>query len=176
MSNRPKGKNFYIDESNPLARGICDKTGFVFRHVDLVKQMEWRGNSLVWTGFLVGKPYEDVPNEQLRTILFPPDPVPVDMARPYRPTPIFWENQTTIWENLENASEAWPFFGWESWSGVADGYLAEPSGVNLTYLENQQDTPINYSSLNISQSPELTQQQVLNSLENFNWSNNGALS
>ena len=164
MSDRPKGKNFFVDDSSPLARGLCDKTGFVFRHVDLVKQMEWRGNSLVWTGFLVGRPYEDVPNEQLRTILFPPDPVPVDMARPYRPSPVFWENQSVYWEDLQILS-------WESWSGTPDGVLADSWQNNLQYLENQEDTPANYSSANISQNPELSQQQILNSLQNFNWSN-----
>ena len=59
---RWKGKYVNINPQNPNALGICDRTGFTFNHKDLVKQMEWRGDSLVWTGLMVGKPYLDVPS------------------------------------------------------------------------------------------------------------------
>lgn len=81
MRHSPKGKHVTIDESAPEAVGICDYTGFVFLKKDLVKQMEWRGNALVWTGFLVGRPYLDTPNEQFRPPILPPDPVPVEFPR-----------------------------------------------------------------------------------------------
>lgn len=164
MSLRPKGKHFFVDESSPLARGICDKTGFVFRNIDLVKQMEWRGNSIEWTGFMVGKPYADVPNEQLRTILFPADPVPVTLPRPYRPTPVYWENQNIPWENLQITS-------WESWFGTEDGTLAAPEAERLDALQRGITPSVPSPNLNISLKPELTQQQIKQSLENFNWSN-----
>lgn len=80
-----KGKYVTIDKDNPDALGICDDSGFVFNHKDLVKQMEWRGNNLVWTGFLVGRPYLDVPNEQNRPPLTKDDPRPV--KNPRLPTP-----------------------------------------------------------------------------------------
>lgn len=72
-----KGQYVTIDIDNPQALGICDRTGFVHNRKDLVKQMEWRGDSLVWTGFLVGRDFVDVPNEQSRPPILPPDPVPV---------------------------------------------------------------------------------------------------
>ena len=72
--NKWKGKYVTIDPNNPSALGVCSESGFTFNHKDLVKQMEWRGNALVWTGFLVGKPYLDVPNEQTRPPLVKGDP------------------------------------------------------------------------------------------------------
>lgn len=76
-----KGKRVRIDPNNPEALGICDYTDFVFNRSDLVKQMEWRGNNLVWTGLMVGKPYVDVPNEQNRPPLVKNDPRPVKNPR-----------------------------------------------------------------------------------------------
>lgn len=82
MSYYPHGKYVSIDIDNPEAVGICDYTGIVFNRKDLIRQMEWRGEGLVWTGFYVGRPFQDQPNEQLRTPILPPDPVPVIEPRP----------------------------------------------------------------------------------------------
>lgn len=87
MSNRPHGKHVFIDADEPHALAICDKTQFVHRRIDLVQQMEWRGNSIQWTGFLVGRDYVDTPNEQLRPPMLPPDPVPVPNPRVQMPSP-----------------------------------------------------------------------------------------
>lgn len=86
----PKGKHVYINKEHPEALGICDRTGFVHMHKDLVQEMEWRGDRLVWTGFLVGKEYLDTPNQSLRPPILPPDPVPVVRPRP----PQGWEAVT----------------------------------------------------------------------------------
>lgn len=77
MSYRPKGKHVRITPSSPEALGMCDYTQMVFNRSDLVKQMEWRGDAIQWTGFYVGRPYADVPNAQLRPDILPPDPIPV---------------------------------------------------------------------------------------------------
>ncbi len=79
--NKWKGKYVVIDPKNPAALGQCDDTDFTFNHKDLVKQMEWRGDNLVWTGLLVGKPYLDVPQEQNRPPLVKADPRPVINSR-----------------------------------------------------------------------------------------------
>jgi hypothetical protein len=94
MSYRPKGKYVNINQDFPEALGICDYTGFVFNRKDLVKQMEWRGNALIWTGLFVGRPYVDTPNEQLRPPILPPDPVPVLFPRLQQPTQYTWSNAT----------------------------------------------------------------------------------
>lgn len=79
---KSKGKYVHIDVNKPEAVGACDKTGFIFNKSDLVQEVEWRGNSLQPTGFLVGKPFVDKPNEQGRTPLLREDPVPVKNPRP----------------------------------------------------------------------------------------------
>jgi hypothetical protein len=82
---RWKGKYVVINPDNPEALGECDDSGLTFNRKDLVKQMEWRGDNLVWTGFMVGKPYLDKPQEQNRPPLVKADPRPV--ADPRLPTP-----------------------------------------------------------------------------------------
>jgi hypothetical protein len=78
---RWKGKYVTINPDNPSALGICDESGFVFNHKDLVKQMEWRGNNLVWTGLMVGPPYVDKPSQQNRPPIVKGDPKPVKNPR-----------------------------------------------------------------------------------------------
>lgn len=110
MGYRPKGKYVTINVDNPEALGICDGSGFVFRRSDMVKQMEWRGNALVWTGFIKGRKFIDEPNPQLKPPnIYRPDPIPVRDPRPpqYSGTP--WDFQGTPW-NLVNVL-------WEQWGG-----------------------------------------------------------
>jgi len=161
MSN-PKGKHVIIDPDNPVALGICDATGFVFKRTDLVKQMEWRGNSLKWTGFLVGKPYVDKPNEQLRTPLLKPDPVPVKDPRGQRASQVVWSNQNVNWEDLE-------IVDWASWDGTEDGVLAASEAERLLSLQTGNFPPSVSQGGGSPQAPELTQAQILQSLQNFNW-------
>jgi hypothetical protein len=72
-----------VNPKHPSAAGVCDESGFVFNRKDLYKQMEWRGNNLVWTGFYKSKMYLDEPDPQNRP---PPsnlnDPVPLKDSRP----------------------------------------------------------------------------------------------
>ena len=117
MSMRPKGKHVQIDTSFPEGLGICDYTGFVFNHKDLVKQMEWRGNGLIWTGYMVGKPYLDTPNEQLRPPILPPDPVPLKLPRPKQPETFYWNTFTSLtWDQLNTYQ-----YIWDNMSGYQDG-------------------------------------------------------
>ncbi len=163
MSDRPHGKHVVIDSDNPEALGICDKTGFVFKRKDLVGQMEWRGNALVYTGFLVGRPYVDTPNEQLRPPILPPDPVPVMMPRLPQPSTIVWENQSTNWEDID-------FLTWDQWEGVFDGILASSEADRLAALQQGiEPNPVLYGAA-ANSVPEETQAQILSSLQNFHWS------
>lgn len=121
MSYRPKGKYVTIDEDAPEALGICDYSGFVFKKSDLVRQMQWRGNRLSWTGFLVGRPFVDEPNPQLKPPVLAPDPIPVLDPRPYQPTYIWWSNTPLIW-NL--TKERWTEIG-----SIFDGVPALPEPI-----------------------------------------------
>lgn len=87
MPYMPKGKRYKVDMRNPLGYGICDKTQFIMRHCDMVKQMEYMGNDLQWTGYMVGKWYADKPNPSLRPVILKPDPVPLINPRPQQQQP-----------------------------------------------------------------------------------------
>lgn len=129
MSDRPHGKHVSIDASNPQAVAICDYSGFVHMHKNLVPQMEWRGDELAWTGFLVGRDYVDVPNEQARPPILPPDPIPVSDARTQQPTIVTWTIGNNVPWNLV-AVDRWP-----NWNGAFDGVIADPEAQRLAELE-----------------------------------------
>jgi hypothetical protein len=65
----------------PQAHAICDRCGFRYNHVDLRWQFDWRGASLQNLRLLVCSPCHDTPQNQLRAIVVPADPVPILNAR-----------------------------------------------------------------------------------------------
>ena len=79
----PRSKFACVDPRDPSAWAICDRCGFLFNQKDLVWQDSWAGQHLFNTGALVctKNGCYDIPNEQLRTIILPPDPLPVLNAR-----------------------------------------------------------------------------------------------
>ena len=70
-----------VSTRNPQAFGICDRCGALLNHVDLRWQFDWRGAALQNLRFLVCNRCEDVPQQQLRAIVVPADPVPIMNAR-----------------------------------------------------------------------------------------------
>ncbi len=68
------------DNFAPIAK--CDTTGFPVLHTDLVKQMVWAGNDLVWNGYLVHKDFYDIPNPYTQIPPVLGDPTPVINPRP----------------------------------------------------------------------------------------------
>jgi hypothetical protein len=77
MSYASKLGRARISARSPQAAGVCDRCGRVVNHVDLRWQFDWRGASLMNTRVLVCRTCEDKPQEQLRTIVIPADPVPI---------------------------------------------------------------------------------------------------
>lgn len=72
-----------VNPRHPDPAGICDRCGFMRNLSDLKPQMEWRGNSLQKTGFLVC--YDtclDIPHQFNRPVVLSQDPEPVANARP----------------------------------------------------------------------------------------------
>ena len=67
--------------TNPQAHAICDRCGFRYNHVNLRWQFDWRGTSLQNIKLLVCDPCYDDPQEQLRAIVVPPDPMPIQNPR-----------------------------------------------------------------------------------------------
>jgi len=66
---------------SPQAHAICDRCGFRFNHVDLKWQYDWRGASLANTRLLVCGGCYDTPQQQLRAIVVPADPMPIQNPR-----------------------------------------------------------------------------------------------
>lgn len=66
---------------NPQAHAICDRCGFRYNHVALQWQYDWRGASIQNLRFLVCDTCYDTPQEQLRAIVVPADPVPIQNPR-----------------------------------------------------------------------------------------------
>jgi hypothetical protein len=62
---------------SPQAHAICDRCGFRYNHVDLQWQYDWAGASLINKRLLVCNTCNDVPQQQLRAIIVPADPMPI---------------------------------------------------------------------------------------------------
>lgn len=67
--------------SSPQAHAICDRCGFRYNHVDLTWQFDWAGASLINKRLLVCRTCLDKPQEQLRAIIVPADPMPIANPR-----------------------------------------------------------------------------------------------
>lgn len=81
MSWRPHG-HVIVDPTAPEAMGICDRCGGAYGLRQLAWQFGWVGTILQNLRILVCPTCLDVPQEQLRTLILPPDPMPVMNARP----------------------------------------------------------------------------------------------
>ncbi len=77
---RPHGRA-KVSARNPRAFGICDRCGFLYNHVNLQWQYDWAGASLINKRILVCDECNDVPQSQLRAIVVPADPVPIQNPR-----------------------------------------------------------------------------------------------
>lgn len=67
--------------SNPQAHAICDRCGFRYTHSSLAFQFDWRGSTLQNTRVLVCRKCNDDQQQQLRSIVIPADPVPIQNPR-----------------------------------------------------------------------------------------------
>ena len=81
MPWRPHAR-FRVDPSRPQAIGSCDRCGIAYNLVDLQYQFQWAGTDLINLGIKVCDICRDEPSPFLKTIIIPPDPVPVDQPRP----------------------------------------------------------------------------------------------
>lgn len=77
---RPHGRA-RVSTRSPQAFAICDRCGFLFNHASLRWQYDWRGASMQNTRQLVCQTCLDRPQEQLRALVVPPDPMPIQNPR-----------------------------------------------------------------------------------------------
>jgi hypothetical protein len=66
---------------NPRAFAVCDRCGIWYNHDQLRFQFDWRGPSLMNLRVLVCPSCVDRAQEQLRSIVIPADPVPIQNPR-----------------------------------------------------------------------------------------------
>src|SRR6266487_2217482 len=81
-----------ISRRQPRAHAICDRCGFEYNHDKLQWQHQWAGPRLQNLRILVCQSCLDEPQEQLRSIILPPDPVPIKDPRPEDYTTAFNPN------------------------------------------------------------------------------------
>jgi hypothetical protein len=79
---RPHPRRARTDPQSPRGWGTDDRSGFVGNHENLQWQMEWGRFKLYNKRILVYPDMYDTPQEQLRSIIIPPDPQPLMNARP----------------------------------------------------------------------------------------------
>lgn len=77
---RPHGRA-RVSSRNPRAFAICDRCGFLYNHDQLSWQFDWAGASLINKRILVCETCNDTPQQQLRAIVLPADPVPIQNPR-----------------------------------------------------------------------------------------------
>jgi len=82
MSYASKAGRARVSAKNPQAQGVCDRCGIWENLTSLQFQYDWRGTSLQNLWLRVCRRCTDVPQEQLRAIALPADPVPVWQPRP----------------------------------------------------------------------------------------------
>ena len=80
MAWRPHGRA-KVDRTHPQAFGVCDRCGFLYNHRALQFQYEWAGARTANTNLLVCERCLDELQEQLRSFVLPPDPVPIQNPR-----------------------------------------------------------------------------------------------
>jgi len=77
MGYASKSGRARTDARNPRAFAVCDRCSIWYNHYQLSWQYDWAGASLVNKRILVCSTCYDVPQEQLRAIVIPADPVPI---------------------------------------------------------------------------------------------------
>jgi len=82
MRVRNHGKYTNMSKNKPRAIARCDYSGLMVRHSALIKQMQYSGRGLYYTGYLVNPKFADEPNPQNLTPRIKLDPKPIPNARP----------------------------------------------------------------------------------------------
>ena len=117
MAWHPSGRA-RVSARRPQALAICQRCQFTYNLVDLRPVVQWAGVKLQTYDILVCRSCWDVPQENIRVIIIPPDPVPVLNPRP------------------ERYSEMVPSF-----ITLEDGSAALTTEDGLVLIDEIQDTP-----------------------------------
>jgi len=106
--------------NSPDAFKVCDRCGIWYNAGELQFQYEWAGNMLTNLRLLVCPTCLDVPQEQQRNLVLPPDPVPIKDPRlenfNYDANPssvIDWDSPGATWDNPVNQNGV-PINSWDN--------------------------------------------------------------
>jgi hypothetical protein len=129
----PLPKYAIVDASNPTGWAVCDRCGFWRNRSDLKWQYEFGGMHLYNLEILVcADRCADVPQEQLRTIIIPPDPPPIVNAR----VPNYdYEEQTVI--QLQTGSPKGVNNLQPPWNAGPQQQLCNQNGTELLIYQYQ---------------------------------------
>jgi hypothetical protein len=72
----------HVNPNAPVSQAVCDRCGIWYSITDLKWQYQWAGPQLQNLRLLVCHICLDVPQEQLKPRILPPDPMPTLNARP----------------------------------------------------------------------------------------------
>ncbi len=81
MAYASKAGRASANSSSPSAYAVCDRCSIWTFRRSLQNQMAWRGSALLPTYMFVCNACYDLPNENLRAIVLPADPVPINQPR-----------------------------------------------------------------------------------------------
>lgn len=116
MAYRPHARAS-VNPSSPRAWATCDRCGMNYNLERLGWQYQWSGPQLRNTRFLVCPSCMDKPAEFLKTIILPPDPVPVANPRP--------ENYSYDFDNVMSTQDGSAFI-----TEAETQYLIPDNSVN----------------------------------------------
>jgi len=91
MSYASKAGRAHANARDPRAFAVCDRCGIWYNHNRLSFQWDWAGAGMINKQILVCPRCLDRPQEQLRAIILPPDPLPIRNPR----TEPFFADETT---------------------------------------------------------------------------------
>lgn len=100
-----------VSSRNPRAFGICDRCGFLYNHVKLRWQYDWAGSGLINRRILVCSHCYDTPQQQLRSIVVPADPTPIQNPRIQDYVSASTDQRVTSGQNTVNAKTGIPVPG-----------------------------------------------------------------
>ena len=153
--------------SNPQAHAICDRCGFRYNLVNLKWQFDWRGASLMNLRILVCNDCYDTPQEQLRAIIVPADPVPVMNPRIQDFVTAETNNRFTSGQNTVNTATNIPVVGGDNritqndqdrvtqQTGEPPGGLNERPGTNPN-APGDNDPGLPYNNIEVPKTGPLT--------------------
>ena len=149
--------------TNPQAHAICDRCGFRYNHVSLRWQYDWRGTSEQNIRILVCNTCYDTPQQQLRAIVIPADPIPIQNPRTQDFVTAETSNRFTSGQNTVDPTTGIPVVGGDNritqdsndrvvqQTGEPSGGLNQQPGTDPKVPDaaggNNPDLPYNYTEV-----------------------------